>query len=190
VHPFLALSAATAARWRGSVAFHAGGPVVAGKVWGLLGSKGVGKSTTMAQLVAGGVPVMTDDVLIVADGEVLAGPRCLDLREETARHFALGEPLGVVGARARWRVPLDEVPPSLPLGGFVQLAWDEDEGVDVVPAAERLPLLASSFTLRIPPPSWDAVLSLCALPVLRLRRPQRLDGLARAVDRLLVQLGG
>ena len=44
------------AYWLGRESFHAGGFVVGGKTWGILGGRGSGKSTTVARLALAGAP--------------------------------------------------------------------------------------------------------------------------------------
>jgi hypothetical protein len=184
VHPFLSLTAAATARWSGWDAFHAGGVVIDGRVWGLLGDKGAGKSSTLAQLLRDGVPVMADDILVVRDGRVLAGPRCLDLREQTAQALELGEPIGMAGDRERWRLTMPPIDTELPLGGFVELTWADAVSVESVRPRERLALLASQFVLRMNPPSWERILGYTVLPMWRLGRPRVLGSLCEATERL------
>ena len=77
IHPYLAPVALVMARWLGREGFHGGGIVAGGGVWGVLGDKTAGKSTTLAWLARAGVGVVSDDVLIV-DGETGAGRSALD----------------------------------------------------------------------------------------------------------------
>ena len=55
IHPLLAPVALVMARWLGREGFHGGGIVASGGVWGLLGDKTAGKSTTLAWLARAGV---------------------------------------------------------------------------------------------------------------------------------------
>ena len=189
VHPFLALTAAVAARWRGWQCFHAGGILVDGGVWGVLGDKGTGKSSTLAWLARHGAEVLCDDVLVVDDdGEAVVGPRCIDLRGDAAAWLGEGEALGLVGARERWRMQLGPTVLSAPLRGWVALAWDHDTGVEPVPPLERLPLLARNMSLRLLPPNGTGLMDLTGLPVWRLRRPRRLDAMGESAERLIEAL--
>jgi hypothetical protein len=181
VHPHLGFTGAVAARWRGGLTFHAAGVLLGGGILGLLGDREAGKSTTVARLHARGAPVATDDVLVVEPtGEVSPGPRCLDLRPDAARRLALGEPAGVLGARERFRAALPPCPPA-PLRGWVELAWSREWGVERVPAAERLGVLARQLTLRIPPAAPGLLLDLAVLPMWRLSRPRSPAALEPAV---------
>lgn len=172
VHPFLALTGAVVARWAGRDAFHAGVFVHEGGAWVVLGSREAGKSSLVAQLHLMGVPVISDDVAVVADGHVLGGPASIDLRWSAAQHLGIGEAMGVVGSRDRWRVPLPNDEASAPLAGFVLPRWGVAPQVLPVPVAARLPLLSTSVSLRLPPPDPRRFFDLAALPFLELRRPR------------------
>ena len=97
IHPHLASVAAIFAHWDQRETFHAGGFVVGGKVWGLLGAREAGKSSFLASLALGGVPVLCDDILVLDHLIALAGPRSIDLRADAARQLGAGEPLGLSG---------------------------------------------------------------------------------------------
>ena len=99
VHPYLGLTAATAARWRRWCTFHAGALVTGRSAWGILGPKGAGKSTFLAWFAGlDGGAALTDDVLVVdRSGQALSGPRCIDLRRDAADRFGPAEALGMVG---------------------------------------------------------------------------------------------
>ena len=119
-HPYLGLIAAVAAYWRGWDYFHAGAVAVDGAVWGVLGERGSGKTSTLGFLARRpDVEILCDDVLVL-DRELrgYAGPRCTDLREDAAAYLGVGEPLGVVGARERWRAPLGAVEPAAAAEGM------------------------------------------------------------------------
>jgi hypothetical protein len=189
VHPYLAPAAAVAARWAGRESFHAGAVVAGGGAWAVLGDKESGKSTTLAHLALAGHAVVSDDLLVVDGDHVLAGPRCIDLRESSAAHLGAGEPLGVVGVRERWRLALGPVPPRTPLRGWVTLAWGEEVGVDALRGAERMLALLPFRSVQLEPGAPQDLVDFGALPVLRLRRPRRWDGLDEAAARLLAAIG-
>jgi hypothetical protein len=190
VHPYLAPAAAVAARWTGRDSFHAGAVVVGGGAWAVVGDKENGKSTTLAWLALHGHAVLSDDLLIVDGDAALAGPRCIDLREEAAARLGVGEPLGTVGIRERWRLALDAVPARVPLCGFVTLAWDRDVALEPLRGAERLLALLPGRTVRLVPTRPAEMVDLSSLPVWRLRRPRRWDALPETAGRLLDALGG
>jgi hypothetical protein len=189
VHPYLAPAAALAARWAGRESFHAGAVVADGGVWIVLGDKEAGKSTTIADLALHGHMVLADDLAVIDGDAVLAGPRCVDLRETAAAQLGAGEPLGFVGVRERWRLQLPPVPPALPLRGWVTLAWDDEVAVDIVEGAERMLALVPFRSVRLAPDAAEVLMQLASYPVLRLRRPQRWDALAGARERLLDAIG-
>jgi hypothetical protein len=185
VHPYLAPVALLMARWLGREGMHGGGIVADGGVWAILGHKTAGKSTTLASMALAGVDVISDDVLVIDDGIVLAGPRSVDLRDEAAQRLGVGEPLGRVGARERWRLVLGPVAPEVPLRGWVTLEWGDSIAVEELRGAERLQALIPHRGIRLAPTEPETLLRLSALPHLRLVRPQRWDSLRDAVGRLL-----
>ena len=189
VHPYLAATAGVIARWRGLQCFHAGAIVVDGRAWALLGDKGAGKSSLLAQLASLGVPVLTDDVLVVRGTQAMAGPRCIDLRPASAAVLGGAAPLGVVGTRERWRLPLGPVDAEVPLGGWICLAWGED-GIEPLSAGETLAAIFASLLLRLEPTDPGALMDLVTLPSLVLRQRQRIEELGRTAERLLAQLTG
>jgi hypothetical protein len=192
VHPYLASTAAVCARWRGWNCVHSGGVVLDGGAWGVLGDKEAGKSSTVAWLaLEAAAGVLCDDVLVIdSDGHALAGPRCIDLREDAARHLGVGEALGVVGARERWRMRLEPTPPTVPLRGWIELAWGDELALDPFGPTELLPAIVRNFSVRLMPPDVDALMDLAALPAWRLTRPRRFDALPDAGELLLDALDG
>lgn len=185
VHPYLAPAAAVAARWEGRESFHAGAVVAGGGAWAVLGDKESGKSTTVADLALRGAGIVSDDLLIVDGDAVLAGPRCVDLREGSAAHLGVGEPLGVVGARERWRLSLGPVPARVPLRGWITLAWGDEVAVEALRGPERMLALLPFRSVQLAPGEPETLIELSSLPVLRLRRPRRWDALDEAAGRLL-----
>lgn len=171
LHPYLVPAAALAGRWHGRQAFHAGGFVVGDGVWAVVGERETGKSTLLAGLHANGIPVVCDDMLMVSDGVVFPGPRAIDLRAEAARELGLGEPIGLVGARERWRLTLDGEIDALPLRGWVFLEWGERSQLGSLPPAERVSRLLRQRTLQ-DQGGDPAVLDLVAKPAVVLRRPR------------------
>lgn len=185
VHPYLAPAAAVAARWAGRESFHAGAVIAGGGAWAVLGDKESGKSTTLAHLALRGLDVVSDDLLVIDVDAVLAGPRCIDLREGSAAHLGAGEPLGVVGVRERWRLALGPVPPRIPLRGWITLAWDDEVAVEALRGPERMLALLPFRSVQLAPGAPQDLMDFSSLPVLRLRRPRRWDALDTAADRLL-----
>ncbi|WP_143030399.1 hypothetical protein [Blastococcus aurantiacus] len=170
VHPHIARVAAIMARWLGWQTIHAGAFEYGGGAWGVLGERNAGKSSLMAQLHVLGLPIITDDVVVVQDGMVIPGPGLIDLREGAAAHFGFGTPLGVVGRRARWRVP---IPPTgaAPLRGWILPTWGE-AAVTVLPLQMRVPLLASNLAVPLPPTEPAKFFSLAGVPILHWSRRQ------------------
>jgi hypothetical protein len=194
VQPFLGSTAVVVAHWSGRHSFHAGAFIAHGGAWGVLGSKGAGKSSLLAALGLRGTAVLTDDVLVIGDGlTALAGPRCVDLREQTASSLRVGETMGVVGTRERWRMRLEAVPAEVPLRGWIELEWGEPE-LHGVPAELRVRTLFASLALRAErrdPVALSGLMDMFALPMVRLRRPrnlERIDETAALLDAHLEHL--
>jgi hypothetical protein len=179
---------AVAARWPGFENFHAGAVLANGGAWGILGDKETGESSTLAYLALSGRDVLMDDLLVVDGDEALAGPRCVDLREEPAATLGAGEPIGVVRLRERWRLALGPVPSQVPLCGWVTLAWSHKVSVEPVRGPMRLMALLPLRSVRLVPPAPEALVRLASLPVLELRRPRVWESLPRAVDALLAAI--
>ena len=114
VHPFLTTVAVIFAWWDGRHAFHGGAFTDSeGCAWCVLGDRESGKSSTLARLSLAGVGVLSDDLIVVRHGRVLAGPRCIDLRRNAA--VALGADATTVSVRGgeRLRLTSTPVPPEL-----------------------------------------------------------------------------
>jgi len=189
LHPYLGYAASIFHRWAGRVSFHAGAAVVGDGVWGLLGERESGKSSTLAWLALAGFGVLCDDMLVLDRTTAFAGPRLVDLRPATASLLEVGEALGVVGTRERFRLGLNGVEPELPLKGFVFLAWGPRVELARVSVPERLLRLTSELSLRRVPTNPGALVELAGLPFWELRRPHGLDSLEAAGRRLLDELG-
>lgn len=185
--PFLGSTAAVVAHWTGLQSFHAGAFVAHGRAWAILGSKGAGKSSLLAALSLRGLPILTDDVLVVGERlEGLAGPRCIDLRHETASALGVGDALGVVGTRERWRMRLDQIPPEVPLGGWIYLDWGVPDIRSVAPE-QRVKALFANVALRAEqrdPGVLSRLMDLFALPMVRVQRPRNLERIDQTAERL------
>jgi hypothetical protein len=190
VHPFLAPVVLVMSRWLGRETMHGGGVVLDGGVWAIVAHKTGGKSTVLATLALAGHGVASDDVLVIDDGTVLVGPRSIDLRDEAATRLEVGEPLGRVGARERWRLPLAPVPPELPLRGWISLEWGDEIGVEFLRGADRLAALIPHRGVRLAPTAPGALLQLSGLPHIRFTRPRRWDVLPDATARLVSAITG
>jgi hypothetical protein len=151
-------------------------------VWGVLGANGGGKSTLLAGFAAAGYGVMTDDLLVAAEGAAFAGPRCVDLRTDAAEALAAGENIGIVGARERWRLRLEEVPAALPLRGWVALGWSNVVSVRTVAPAERLSLLIENAAIVSAQDDPLDLFELSSLPTLILERPRQFGALGKSVE--------
>jgi hypothetical protein len=188
VHPHLASVAVVSAYWLDRESFHAGGFTFNGRVWGVLGGRNAGKSSFLAQLALSGIPILCDDVLILEGTTALAGPRSVDLRASAASHLGVGDPLGVVGTRERWRLNLPPVDAEVPLAGWVSLAWSEEPEVRRPRGGDRLRTLASHRGSTLYPSSPAALIDLSGLPFVQLRRPRSWNRSADSMQLLLEAL--
>jgi hypothetical protein len=184
VHPYLAPVASIVAHWQGRESVHAGAIAVDGRVWGVVGDRESGKSSTLARLALDGVTVVCDDLLILEGRRVLAGPRAIDLREEPAARLGVGSSIGVAGARERWRLELGPVPHELALEGWIHLAWGDRVEAVPVEGRARVERLLEHRGARLPSLAPAAVLELGSLPSWEVRRPQAWETLGEAADRI------
>jgi hypothetical protein len=179
VHPYLAPAAMHFAEWLGHAAFHGGAFVHDGRAFGVLAERTGGKSTTLARLADNGVPVLVDDVLIVANGTALAGPRCIDLRPEAAHHRSLSS----VRSDERRRLTLPPIEASFPLAGIFTLGWSDALSIERLQPSDRLVALARHCRPEVA--RTPALLEASQLPVWRVTRPLDLASLDEVCDRLL-----
>lgn len=184
VHPCLAPLAIAAAHWQRRVPLHASAVVIDGRAWALLAERGDGKTTTVAALARAGHGVLTDDLLVVdADLQAHAGPRCVDLRRASAEAFPEAVRVDDFPGRERFRLTPGRVPPTVPLAGFVRLLWSEHrQGLTPIRAADRLPLIGAAISVSGPLANPGLVLELASLPVYALERPHNLTSLDASVD--------
>lgn len=176
IHPLLAFPSAAANRWLGRDAFHAGTVVIDGGAWVVAGDKEHGKTSLLAVLARHGLTILSDDIVVIENGQVYNGPACLDLREGASLQLGMGDWIGKVGARERWRhvLPVPEVS-TTPLRGFIFLSWGDDIALDLIPPMQRLPMLFSNQAIWRDPPDAARFLSLAELPCLSLTRPRSWD---------------
>ena len=188
LHPYLAYVAGMVAWWHPRECVHGGAFVLDGGVWGVVGGRGSGKSSALGWLAREGHGIVSDDIVVIRDGCVLAGPRFVDLRAETAAALQAGTNIGKVGSRERWRLGVDPVPPELPLRGWIFLRWAPEIAVGHMSAGERLTALQANLALWGNPTNPAGLLELASLPAWELRRPRDWESIGRATDRLLAAL--
>lgn len=182
VHPYLVPVAAVMAHWHGRESVHAGGFVAGGGVWGVVGERESGKSSTLARLALDGVGIVSDDLLALEGLTALPGPRAIDLREEPAARLGVGASIGLAGARERWRLRLRPVATDLELRGWIHLAWGDRVEAVPISGGERVARLFGQRAARLPSLAPEVLLDLASLPSWELRRPQRWDSLGDAAD--------
>ena len=193
-HPYLAQPASVHNWWIGRDTLHAAVVSVDGQAWGILGVRGDGKSSTVAELARMGATVLADDAATVdeIDGTLIvyAGPRLIDLRVDAAHRFPEAIHLGVIGSRARWRIRLPLAPPATPLAGWVTLAWGSRIDVISLTVTERLGLFIAQRGAVLPPTSGERHLALATLPMFRLTRPRDWSASRASAGQLLQRLQG
>lgn len=188
VHPGLAAVGASFAYWYGREVFHGGAFIRDGSAWGVLGSRRAGKSTLLTALAQRGRRIVADDLLVVGMEDdtpmVHAGPRCLDLRQDSAA--ALGVTTLPSPRPDRVRLPLAPAPLEVPLAGWILVQSSHDLLIETVPPPQRLRKLAAHRTiLTRPSPQPEQLLALVDRPVLELHRPQSWTTLDETVDVVL-----
>lgn len=182
-HPLLAWAASAFARWFGREAFHAGGLVIGDGVWAVTGDRGAGKSTLLAAAALAGIGVVADDLLVMRGTTTFAGPRCVDLRDESAAYLGIGRNVATQG-RERHRVALQPVSSELPLRGWLLLSWADRHELVTVRPAEALVRVSAQRMMQLGAAGPERMLDHIALPVKELRRPRQLGDLDATTELL------
>jgi hypothetical protein len=180
VHPMLAWLGVTYAHWRGLLAMHGGAFTLGDRAWMILATKGGGKSSTLAALHTAGHVILTDDLVIVSEGRILAGPRCIDLKVDPESILGREMVHERLGERRRILLPDHEQP--VPLGGAFLLEYGEHIGLEPVPVGERIMKASDHRALDKTDPRL--VLGLAKVPMWTLKRPRDLARLGDVVKLL------
>jgi hypothetical protein len=182
LHPFLATVAVIFSWWLGRPAFHGGAFADSrGCAWGLLGQRGAGKSSTLAELVARGSTIVTDDLLVVAGGSVLAGPRLIDLRADAASRLRRTRG-SIVRDGARFRLQLGPAPAEPPLVGWIFLSWGPQLSLRRLAPSEWL--AAATSHLNTVTTGSSSILDLAGAEAWELTRPRTFDSLETTADQI------
>jgi hypothetical protein len=179
VHPFLSVVGAVFGWWLGRDVLHAGALSIDGRGWAVIGEQGSGKSSLLAQLGATGETVMADDLVVLEDGAVLAGPRCVDLRTPALELIDPGRPTQAVRAGGRHRLLVDPAPLAVPLRGWMFLSWGSRLRVQRLGPGERLRRLSRERS------AGSGLLELARLPGWELERPRDSASLTGAAELVL-----
>jgi hypothetical protein len=190
LHPLLSGCFAVANWWAGRDGFHGGSFVMDGRAWVVLGAKSMGKSSTLGYLATQGVQILADDLAVVVDKHVVAGPAFVDLRPDAAEQLGIGRDMGMLGARERFRLNVAAPPSKVPLGGWLVLDWSAESTLEPVPVNERLKLLFASRAVMLQPAAPAAFVDYAALPMMKLHRPRSWDSLQGVYQLLSSGLAG
>lgn len=190
LHPYLRMAAAVFARWLGRESLHAGGFIVDGGAWGILGAGQSGKSTLVAWLGLAGMGVVTDDLLVLRGTTALAGSRFVDLREPTASFLDCGDRIVPSRMGMRRRLGLSPIAPEVPLKGWIFLEWGPEIELRPIPPAQRLARLSAMRAVQLAPTHPGALLELAGLPAWELSRPRDFAVLPEVADRLVALAHG
>lgn len=182
LHPYFAPAAGWFSHWLGRHCFHAGAVVLGRKAWAILGDKEAGKSSLVAWLASSGVSVVADDLVVVDGGNVLTGPRSIDLRAPTVAALPSAKNAAVVRGATRHRLVLPQTAHEWPLGGWIFVDWGEDVGMATIPPRARLARLSDYRVFRLAPADPATLLGLAALPTWELSRPKRWDVMDEVVE--------
>ena len=184
LHPYFTAAAALFWQWRGTEALHAGAVATPAGAVLLLGDKGAGKSTTLAWLALhAGVPVLSDDLAVLHERTVLAGPATVDLRPEADSSDGRSVP---VRNGERRRVTLGDAA-AAPLAGIVVLEWAETTTLTEVPVKARLATLFRHRAYTMLEPDPVGMLELASTPMVRAGRPKDLSRLPSFAERCLAR---
>jgi hypothetical protein len=186
VHPLLGRMLPLLADARGIDALHGGLLLGADGGWAVIGPREAGKSSLLAQCHRAGAHVLSDDIVVLEGTRCLAGPRCIDLREEPARALGPGVP---VRSGTKRRIQLPPAPAEAELAGVIWLAWGGGTELSPLPPSARLARLAAHRAEQLWPRSTSLVLDLAVLPAFELRREPGLHSLAGSARLLMERLG-
>lgn len=187
VHPYLASPAGIMAQWNGRLALHAGGIVLDGGVWALLGARGAGKTTMLMACADHGLEVLADD-LVVIDGEVaFAGPRTLDLRPETALRATAGAQVFDVRRGQRSRLRLPPIAAELPFRGSIVLTSGSHLTMSRLPLRDRTAEVQRHLMMGHHDPR--RLLDLIGRQMWTLSRPKNWLNLPDAVSKMVETVG-
>jgi hypothetical protein len=131
--------------------------------------------------------------MLVLDGDLaLPGPASLDLRRGAAELLGVGEALGRVGTRDRWRFsPANGArPAAVPLRGWVFLRWGGELAARRLAPHEVIERLFEHVALRLRPVRPEALLDLAAVPAWEVVRPHGLERLDEAVSYVVATATG
>ena len=173
-HPLLAAAASSICRWDGRTILHGGVLARGGRAVAVVGDREAGKSSLMAwtALRRTEVDVLADDLVVLQDETVWAGPRCIDLRPGATASLDLPTTARLTRASTRTRLQVGQVPQRAALHNVVVLAWGAQVSLERLPVAARLPALLPHTAVLDRRAQAPNLLALASLTVWLLRRPR------------------
>lgn len=182
LHPYLAPIAALCHRWMGRPALHAASVARDETTLVLVGERLQGKSTTAAALVRAGWSLVSDDLVVMHDRGVLAGPRSIDLRSDAHLVVPLGSGFAARLGRHRELTPEVWALPPLPVTAFLHLEFGPTFAVERMAAQDRLTSTASQLYWPTLGSAAPDLLSLIEFDHVRLSRSRSPEGLRETVE--------
>jgi hypothetical protein len=185
IHPWLATVASTFNLWHGRHVLHGGVVVSGGRAVAVIGDREYGKSSLLAWMARDpSIEILADDLVIIEEGRVLAGPRCIDLRPGAAEALSRRGDTQVVRDAERLRLRLPQCSADAPLAAIVVLEWSDGPGVSITPlgATEALEILLNH---ALDGGAHGRLLELLDVPVWRLCRPRSWDIMSQAARELV-----
>jgi hypothetical protein len=181
LHPWLVPAAATVSAWHGRRVMHGGLVGNGEKAVAIVGDKEGGKSTLLAWLAfEAGLTVMCDDLVVLEDDHVFAGPACIDLRPGSVSHLPDVVGSTLVRDGTRLRVPLPKTPAIAEFMGVIVLEWSERTAMPAVPPGERLTHVLPHALVEGIPLGVAGVLGFAQYRMWRLMRPKKWESLDTA----------
>ncbi len=186
-HPLLAAAAATFCRWDGFAVLHGGVVARDGRALAVVGEQEAGKSSLLGWIALhrDDLDILADDLVVIRDGVVRAGPRSIDLRPGAAAALPLTTSAVSTRNGSRTRLRVRPGPTSATIHDVVVLTWGTQLGLVQVPVSERLRVLHSHTTVRHDKASAARLLALIELRVWVLTRPASWEQMAHVVDHVI-----
>ncbi|MBI4993959.1 hypothetical protein HZC33_03360 [Candidatus Wolfebacteria bacterium] len=119
IHPHIQFALPSLAQINQDFLFHSGAVIINGKLFGILGDRGAGKSSLLFEMFKNfNLEIFTDDVMLIRKNMVCIGPRLIGLRQSASEKFL------------KKQISLIEIPPMLyseiPIAGWFIIGWSDN----------------------------------------------------------------